>query len=51
MLGDNRANSSDSAAYCRGESPSEDCWRWATKPDVVGRAFLLFWPFARWTGL
>ena len=51
MLGDNRSNSSDSAAYCRGDGAPADCWRWATRPDVVGKAFLLFWPFTRWTGL
>jgi signal peptidase I len=51
MLGDNRANSSDSAAACRGDSPAADCWRWATRPDVVGKAFVLFWPLTRWNGL
>jgi signal peptidase I len=49
MLGDNRANSSDSAAYCRGDDPVADCWRWATRPDVVGKAALLFWPLTRWS--
>ncbi len=51
MLGDNRANSSDSAAFCRGDAPAGDCWRWATRQDLVGKAVLLFWPFTRWTGL
>jgi signal peptidase I len=51
MLGDNRANSSDSAALCRADAPPEDCWRWATRPDVVGKAFVLFWPITRWSGL
>lgn len=51
MLGDNRANSADSAVGCRGDSPPADCWRWATRPDVVGKAFVLFWPLTRWTGL
>ena len=51
MLGDNRANSSDSAAACRGDNPTADCWRWATRPDIVGKAFVLFWPLTRWNGL
>lgn len=51
MLGDNRGNSSDSAAYCRGDTPAEDCWRWATRTDVVGKAVVLFWPVTRWSGL
>lgn len=51
MLGDNRSNSSDSAAFCRTDTPNDDCWRWATRPDVVGKAVLLFWPFTRWSGL
>ncbi len=51
MLGDNRGNSSDSAAYCRGDGAAADCWRWATREDMVGRAVVLFWPVTRWTGL
>lgn len=51
MLGDNRTNSSDSAAYCRADGAPADCWRWATRPDVVGKAAVLFWPISRWSGL
>jgi signal peptidase I len=51
MLGDNRSNSSDSAAYCRSNDPTADCWRWATGPDVVGKAVVLFWPITRWSAL
>ena len=51
MLGDNRGNSSDSAAFCRGDVPPENCWRWATRPDVVGKAFVVLWPITRWSGL
>ena len=51
MLGDNRANSADSAVFCRGDSPASDCWRFATDDGVVGKAVLLFWPLTRWTGL
>ena len=51
MLGDNRGDSSDSAAFCRSDSASADCWRWATRPDIVGNAFVIFWPITRWSGL
>lgn len=51
MLGDNRGNSSDSAAFCRAEASPANCWRWATRPDMVGRAVVLFWPIARWSSL
>lgn len=50
VLGDNRANSSDSAAQCRGSSsPDEACWRWATRDGVVGKVGAIFWPIGRWT--
>ncbi|SFR94592.1 signal peptidase I [Microbacterium sp. cf046] len=51
MLGDNRANSSDSAAACRSEDSAADCWRWAVRSDIVGKAALVFWPFTRWSAL
>ena len=51
MLGDNRAYSSDSAAYCRSEDAAADCWRWATRADVVGEAVALLWPITRWSSL
>ena len=51
VLGDNRANSSDSAARCRSESSTADCWRWATRDGVVGKAAFVFWPVGRWSGL
>ena len=51
MLGDNRGNSSDSAAFCRSDAPTADCWRWATRTDIVGNAFVIFWPITRWSGL
>lgn len=61
MLGDNRGNSSDSAAFCRGDAATGasagsagsagECWRWAARSDVVGKAVVLFWPITRWTGL
>ena len=51
VLGDNRSNSSDSAAHCRGASGDESCWRWATRDGVVGKATVIFWPVGRWGGL
>lgn len=52
MLGDNRSNSSDSAIMCRGATdPPENCWRWALRDDVVGKAVVILWPIDRWAGL
>lgn len=51
VLGDNRSNSSDSSAYCRGGVDAVDCWRWATRPDIVGKAAVILWPIARWGAL
>lgn len=48
MLGDNRASSADSAAYCRVAEPTTDCWRWARRADVVGRVEAILWPPNRW---
>lgn len=51
MLGDNRADSSDSAFQCRSRSSSatlpRDCWRWATKDGIVGKASVILWPLDR----
>lgn len=51
VLGDNRALSADSAARCRVADASTACWRWATRPHVVGKATVILWPITRWTGL
>lgn len=51
VLGDNRGNSSDSAAACRVEGADPGCWRWATREGVVGRAAAVIWPIGRWAGL
>lgn len=52
MLGDNRTNSSDSAAQCRGvPDADESCWRWATRDEVVGKAGAIVWPIGRWGAL
>lgn len=51
MLGDHRSNSSDSAALCRADNPAPDCWRWASRSSIVGKAVVVLWPFSRWTGL
>lgn len=51
VLGDNRANSADSAYLCRGTAdPDEDCWRWMTRDDVFGQAGAILWPIGRWGG-
>jgi signal peptidase I len=49
MLGDNRTDSSDSAYRCRSSeaTPSEDCWRWATRDGIVGKASAVLWPVSR----
>ena len=51
MLGDNRTNSADSAAACRTPGAPEDCWRWAERDAIVGKAVLIFWPIGRWAAL
>ncbi len=48
VLGDNRAISSDSAALCRVDASSEDCWRWATREGIVGKTVFILWPPGRW---
>jgi signal peptidase I len=49
VLGDNRANSADSAYLCRGGG-ADDCWRWAERDLVVGEAGPILWPISRWGG-
>lgn len=51
VLGDNRAGSSDSAVRCRVADATADCWRWATREGVVGKAAVVLWPIGRWTAL
>lgn len=51
MLGDHRSASSDSAAFCRVENAPTDCWRWATRDGVVGRAAVILWPVGRWSAV
>ena len=51
VLGDNRSNSSDSAAHCRAPDADEStCWRWATREGLVGRVVAVLWPISRWRG-
>lgn len=51
VLGDNRANSADSAYLCRGaDAPDDSCWRWMTRDDVFGQAGAILWPVGRWGG-
>lgn len=50
MLGDNRADSSDSAYLCRSASATpvnQGCWRFAEQKDIVGKAEFALWPFDR----
>lgn len=54
MLGDNRADSSDSAFRCRSGAASpmpESCWRWATGDNVVGKVSVALWPRERIGGV
>jgi signal peptidase I len=51
VLGDNRGGSSDSATRCRGEGAGDDCWRWATRSGIIGKALVVWWPIQRWSGL
>lgn len=48
MLGDNRGNSSDSAALCRTPEAGPGCWRWAVRDEIVGKAGVVLWPIGRW---
>lgn len=48
MLGDHRSRSSDSAAYCRVTDAPADCWRWAERDGIVGKAVTILWPIGRW---
>lgn len=51
VLGDNRANSDDSVALCRGVAdPDEGCWRWMQRDAVFGKAGAILWPVTRWGG-
>lgn len=51
VLGDNRTGSSDSAAVCRSSDASADCWRWASRSGIVGKASLILWPVDHWASL
>lgn len=51
VLGDHRSASSDSAIQCRGSQQDQGCWRWAKRDQIVGRAAVILWPAARWSGL
>jgi signal peptidase I len=49
VLGDNRANSSDTVFRCRG-APIEatSCFRWVKGDQIVGRVVAITWPPGRW---
>jgi signal peptidase I len=44
LLGDNRANSADSAVSCRGRSEADGCARFVRRDQVVGPVVARFWP-------
>ncbi|QPZ37472.1 signal peptidase I [Paramicrobacterium chengjingii] len=44
VLGDSRANSSDSLIECRGSSASDNCVRTVQRSDIVGKLFTVVWP-------
>lgn len=50
VLGDNRANSADSAVRCRASDATGDCYRWARREQIVGRVVAVLWPPGRWAG-
>ncbi|SDQ95774.1 signal peptidase I [Microbacterium sp. cf332] len=48
LLGDNRADSSDSISLCRGDVPTTPaCARPVDRENIVGRVFLRLWPLDR----
>ena len=48
VLGDNRANSADSAAACRGlTTPAPDCPRFVPRDDMIGKVVAIVWPLER----
>jgi len=47
VMGDNRANSSDSVAQCRARQTTQDCARFVPREDMVGRVFAIVWPLDR----
>jgi len=47
VMGDNRANSSDSVARCRGTTTGDDCARFVPRGDMVGTVFAILWPVDR----
>lgn len=44
VMGDNRANSSDSVIGCRGAPAVEECARFVPRSDVIGEVALILWP-------
>jgi signal peptidase I len=53
VLGDHRSQSDDSVYACRGAAgaASAGCAKFADRPNLIGRAFLLVLPLNRWTPL
>lgn len=50
VLGDNRADSADSALHCRLAGSTGDCYRWVQRGQLVGRVVAILWPPGRWAG-
>jgi signal peptidase I len=48
VMGDNRANSSDSVSRCRGGTTAEGCARFVPVGNVVGEAFAVVFPPSGW---
>ena len=47
VMGDNRANSSDSVVKCRGTTSTDACARFVPRDDVIGLVFAIVWPLDR----
>ncbi|QXQ09634.1 signal peptidase I [Paeniglutamicibacter sp. Y32M11] len=53
VMGDNRSNSSDGVARCRGIalSDAQSCVRFVDATDIVGPVISVIWPVKNWTSL
>lgn len=48
VLGDHRSDSSDSAAACRSQGATEDCFRLVDRSDLIGSVDWFIFPFNKW---
>lgn len=53
VIGDNRSNSSDGVAHCRGKAPkdAQNCVRLVDETDLVGPVISVIWPVKNWKSL